>query len=335
MGNIWTLFDTPITAQCDNAIDSPVPSPPGTPPEPVESRKSGGGESLEGEELVSHEEGHLEDHGPFNGLWKLERNPAHLAVFLHYLMSNSDPSSLFFYLISEMFEHGTGKDMKKWAYEIHSSFLVPGAPLKVSLVDETILHEIDEVLLNHIDKEETLKAVFRKARRKAKEELNDFLAEFRNKRTMGLANIFGPPDFQLEEAMQDKNKELKVIEQLLGPYFDNYSEEMEGMDDRSVAKIYALATWLKQFSFKNAQLLSVIEKCPTFVGKERSFITSLLQRNKKVIFMQGHHFVSEHYYSVTYCNHCQLIIWGIGYQGYQCQSKLMWMYFEGILISKN
>lgn len=352
---------TPTTGQCDNTIESPIPSPPSTPPEPAESRKSGGGESFEGEELVSHEEnnippdsapdeynlqpvvsklnqnpniicmedddfssdtemGHLEDHGPFNGLWKLVRNPAHLSVFLHYLMSNSDPSSLFFYLISEMFEQGTGKDMKKWAYEIHSSFLVPGAPLKVSLVDETILHEIDEVLLNNIDKEETLRTVFRKARRKAKEELNDFLAEFRNKRTMGLANIFGPPDFQLEEAMNDKNKEVKVIEQLLGPYFDNYSEEMEGLDDRSVAKIYALATVLKQFGIKNAQLLSVIEKCPTFVGKEKSFITSLLQRNKKVIFMQGHHFVSEHYYSVTYCNHCQLIIWGIGYQGYQCQN---------------
>lgn len=44
---------------------------------------------------------------------------------------------------------------------------------------------LDEVLLNHIDKEEVLRTVFRKARRKAKEELNDSLAEFRNKRTMG------------------------------------------------------------------------------------------------------------------------------------------------------
>ncbi|GIY79629.1 rho guanine nucleotide exchange factor 11 [Caerostris extrusa] len=321
--------------QCDSAIESPGPSPPGTPPEPVEAQKIGG-ESFEGEESVSHEEygtppesatdefnlqpvisklnqntniicmedddfssdtemGHLEDHGPFNGLWKLVRNPAHLSVFLHYLMSNSDPSSLFFYLISEMYEQ------------------VPGAPLKVSLVDETILHEIDEVLLNHIDKEEILRTVFRKARRKAKEELNDFLAEFRNKRTMGLANIFGPPDFQLEEAMHDKNKEVKVIESLLGPYFHNYSEEMEGLDDRSVAKLYALATVLKQFGIKNTQLIGTIEKCSTFVGKEK--FLAIYCKNKK-----GHHFVSEHYYSVTYCNHCQLIIWGIGYQGYQCQN---------------
>lgn len=42
-------------------------------------------------------QGHLEDHGPFSGLWKLVRNPAHLSVFLHYLMSNSNPSSLVSY----------------------------------------------------------------------------------------------------------------------------------------------------------------------------------------------------------------------------------------------
>ncbi|KAG8192162.1 hypothetical protein JTE90_027804 [Oedothorax gibbosus] len=346
--------------QCDSAVDSPGASPPGTPPEPVEPQKSGQDHPessdsmtlqeefststdsasdasfmqpvisklnqntsiicMEDEDFSDTEIGHLEDHGPFNGLWKLVRNPAHLAVFLHYLMSNSDPSSLFFYLISEMYEQGTGKEMKKWAYEIHSSFLVPGAPLKVSLVDETILHEIDEVLQNHIDKEEVLRTVFRKARSKAKEELNDFLAEFRNKRTMGLANIFGPPDFQLEEAMHNKNREISIIEQLLAPSLEIYSEDMEGVDDRTVAKTYALATVLKPLGLKTPQYITLVEKCPTFVGKEKSFFTSLLPKNKKTIVMQGHHFVSEHYYSVTYCNHCQLIIWGVGYQGYQCQN---------------
>jgi hypothetical protein len=35
---------------------------------------------------------------------------------------------------------------------------------------------------------------------------------------------------------------------------------------------------------------------------------------------KGHHFVAHQYFTVTYCNHCQLIIWGIGPQGYQCTS---------------
>lgn len=38
---------------------------------------------------------------------------------------------------------------------------------------------------------------------------------------------------------------------------------------------------------------------------------------------KGHHFVAHQYFTVTYCNHCQLIIWGIGPQGYQCTSMLI------------
>lgn len=35
-----------------------------------------------------------DEHGPFDSLEELEKKPAHLAVFLHYLISNSDPSSM-------------------------------------------------------------------------------------------------------------------------------------------------------------------------------------------------------------------------------------------------
>ena len=30
-------------------------------------------------------------------------------------------------MITDLYKEGTAKDMKKWAYEIHSSFLVPNA----------------------------------------------------------------------------------------------------------------------------------------------------------------------------------------------------------------
>lgn len=32
-----------------------------------------------------------------------------------------------FYLVTNLFKEGNSKEMKKWAYEIHSSFLVPCA----------------------------------------------------------------------------------------------------------------------------------------------------------------------------------------------------------------
>ena len=39
-------------------------------------------------------QGQLEDHGPFKVLNKLWQHHAHLAVFMNYVLSNSDPSSL-------------------------------------------------------------------------------------------------------------------------------------------------------------------------------------------------------------------------------------------------
>lgn len=47
---------------------------------------------------------------------------------------------------------------------------------------------------------------------------------------------------------------------------------------------------------------------------------------------KGHHFVAHQYFTVTYCNHCQLIIWGIGPQGYQCTSMfVLWnIYYKFI-----
>lgn len=42
------------------------------------------------------------------------------------LIYNIDIRQLF-YLITDLYKEGNGKEMRKWAYEIHSSFLGPGA----------------------------------------------------------------------------------------------------------------------------------------------------------------------------------------------------------------
>ena len=50
----------------------------------------------------------------------------------------------FFYVITEIYKEGVLKEMQKWAYEVHSTFLVPGAPLRIpGLEQSSIVNDID------------------------------------------------------------------------------------------------------------------------------------------------------------------------------------------------
>ena len=47
-------------------------------------------------------------------------------------------------MITEIYKEGVLKEMQKWAYEIHSTFLVPGAPLRIpGLEQSSIVNDID------------------------------------------------------------------------------------------------------------------------------------------------------------------------------------------------
>lgn len=43
--------------------------------------------------------------------------------------------------------------------------------------------------------------------------------------------------------------------------------------------------------------------------------------------IKGHHFVSTHYTSPTFCNHCSGLLWGIGDQGFLC-SSMFFIFFS-------
>ncbi|XP_076176092.1 rho guanine nucleotide exchange factor 2 isoform X2 [Ptiloglossa arizonensis] len=274
--------------------------------------------SMEDDDMSDQEVGQLEDHGPFKSLSRLWGHHAHLAVFINYVLSNSDPSSLLFYLVTDLYKEGNAKEMRKWAYEIHSSFLVPGAPLRLHNVDENVAHEIDDVLLKESDKEEILRKIFLKARTRAKEELNEQLADFQQKRTAGLGTLFGPSDAQLDESASDKARETKIIETYLLPKMEPYLEdiEKEHVDLRQFTTAAGLATILtKIFQVRPVSL----DRVPTFVAKDKSNIKGRLLTGKtRKMAIRGHHFVAHQYFTITYCNHCQLIIGGIGPQGYLC-----------------
>ena len=84
--------------------------------------------AYEDDEFNSEDE-RFDNHGPFIDLNTLRERPAHLAVFLHFLMSNSNPVPLLFWLVTDVYsqESGSAKEMRRWAYEIYSTFIANNA----------------------------------------------------------------------------------------------------------------------------------------------------------------------------------------------------------------
>lgn len=68
-----------------------------------------------------------------------------------------------------------------------------------------------------------MRKLFWKARTKAKSELRNQLSTFQDTLTRGLSRMFGPTDSDLLQSMDNRNKELQIIEQVLLPVLERYA----------------------------------------------------------------------------------------------------------------
>ncbi|KRZ33252.1 Rho guanine nucleotide exchange factor 12 [Trichinella pseudospiralis] len=258
---------------------------------------------------------------PFSKLSMLKTHLGHLAVFLHYLLSNSDPSYLLFYLLTDIFALYIGKESKKWAYEIHSSFLLPYSPCKVSFTDSSSWESVDAVL-NDPNKQQTDAAQWRRlfstARGLAVQAINEQLADFRSKRILGLGNVFGESMLQRLQA-GDSAHERKIFDALITPHLIAFFEEAADFDQlpkRIQVIVSALATLYKHNNVKcrNAAMEKLLERCPTYIAKEKQrFARPLLPKSsRRALQIKAHCFNIAPVLQTTFCYHCQKLIWGIG-----------------------
>ncbi|CAG2208494.1 ARHGEF12 [Mytilus edulis] len=262
------------------------------------------------------------NNGAFSSLKLLESRPPHLAVFLNYVMTQSeDPSSLLFYIVSGYYRTtpGTCKELKKWAFEIYSTFLVAaGSPLKLN-VDESISVEIDNVLVYRNDKEDILRRVFDHARASVQTELQNMLHEFCSKKEIGFGNMYGI--HELKDIMK-KNEEIAVVEKYVMPHLDRCFKGDGGEDtiksERELAMGWALNTFLRNVGVNRHN--SSMDRVQSFIDKDKRLLKIGQQKKKKVSTVQQHQFQLQHYYKVEKCIHCDKVIWGVGYQAYQCQT---------------
>uniref|UniRef100_A0A2K6SKW0 Rho guanine nucleotide exchange factor 12 n=1 Tax=Saimiri boliviensis boliviensis TaxID=39432 RepID=A0A2K6SKW0_SAIBB len=120
----------------------------------------------------------------FQSIELLKSRPAHLAVFLHHVVSQFDPATLLCYLYSDLYKHTNSKETRRIFLEFHQFFLDRSAHLKVSVPDEM---SVDlEKRRPELIPEDLHRHYIQTMQERVHPEVQRHLEDFRQKRSMGL-----------------------------------------------------------------------------------------------------------------------------------------------------
>ncbi|EDV27100.1 uncharacterized protein TRIADDRAFT_54719 [Trichoplax adhaerens] len=220
------------------------------------------------------------------------------AAFLRYLIANEKPNALLFLLMSEAYRQKPGKvkDKKRWLYEISTAFLVPTAPLEIS-VEPQIIYNIVNVIQNEsIRDDQVFSNIFLAAREPAKSVVMEKFTEYKKTRP----NLID----------KSKSDDIKAAEGILTPQLNRLMEDIEAF--RQVSQS-TLDVHILPDIFKSAN--SALGRCPAFLQKDRSGTGP-----NEECFIKGHRFQPQAFTTIKYCGQCNRVIWGIGKNAYHCQA---------------
>ncbi|CAF1294482.1 unnamed protein product, partial [Rotaria sordida] len=239
-----------------------------------------------------------------------------LTIFLNFLLTdtNSDPSHLLFYILTEdlrIRKSDNRNELIRWIFEIHSTFTMNGSPLYIGLPQsqtDAINRWLD---IHQQETTEDIKNIFNDAKDYAKSIIIDRqIVDFNHKRSININN-----DLYL--------KQNHFIEETLRSIFE-YHYKSSYIDDwnsiknaRSLALICALATYLKRCDIKKCGNIP-LEKIPKFLDKEQKRLLAKLQRTTPMKKIKDHQLNEHQFLNETLCQVCFKPLWGINYQGYLC-----------------
>ncbi|CAJ0583829.1 unnamed protein product, partial [Mesorhabditis spiculigera] len=266
--------------------------------------------------------------GPFSNIVELKGHPAHLAVFISYLLSNASPNSLFFYLITDAYQltSASAKELRRWAFEIFTTFIVPNSPMAVPNMDQNIIQPIERAISSTASDvrdadADILRKVFIPARQRAEADIRDHLADFRLKRNIG--NLFDAA--QLGEAADDSSLEWRLGESLLLRALESTvraaNPDYDLCSATSQALLSSLATLIKVVLCLKPNVPHwerLLEKCPTFVTKDKAAKLKTKLPLKKSVQVKGHQFTLNPVNVVHYCYQCRDVIWAMQPYAYFC-----------------
>ncbi|XP_045895461.1 rho guanine nucleotide exchange factor 12-like [Micropterus dolomieu] len=187
----------------------------------------------------------------FQSVDLLKSRPAHLAVFLHHVVSQFDPAPLLCYLYADMHKQTSSKESRRFFLDFHSLFMDRTANLKVP-VPEAISAELEKRRLELIP-EELCKQYTQLLQDTLLPDLHKNLDDFRQKRSMGLTlaeNELSKLDLERGKDQQALEKECSCAEHILSKIEDILLTSQPTEEEKCQTMQYVIHTYMKHLGVK-------------------------------------------------------------------------------------
>uniref|UniRef100_A0ABM5EQ95 Rho guanine nucleotide exchange factor 12 isoform X2 n=1 Tax=Pogona vitticeps TaxID=103695 RepID=A0ABM5EQ95_9SAUR len=197
----------------------------------------------------------------FQNIELLKCRPAHLAVFLHHVVSQFDPASLLCYLFADLYKQTNSKETRRVFTEFNQFFLDRAANLKVAVPDE-ISVDLEKRRLDLIP-EELHRHYIQTMQDKVFSEVQRHLEDFRQKRSMGLTLAEGELTRLDAERVRDRatlEKERACAEQIITKIEEVLMTSQPIEEEKSSAIQYVILTYMKHLGVRVKEPRSLDQK---------------------------------------------------------------------------
>ncbi|XP_063112005.1 rho guanine nucleotide exchange factor 12 isoform X3 [Cavia porcellus] len=187
----------------------------------------------------------------FQSIELLKSRPAHLAVFLHHVVSQFDPATLLCYLYSDLYKQTNSKETRRIFLEFHQFFLDRSAHLKVSVPDEIAIDL--EKRRPELIPEDLHRHYIQTMQERVHPDVQRHLEDFRQKRSMGLTlaeSELTKLDVERDKDRVTLEKERACAEQIVSKIEEVLMTAQAVEEEKSSTMQYVILMYMKHLGVK-------------------------------------------------------------------------------------
>ncbi|XP_042153015.1 rho guanine nucleotide exchange factor 12 isoform X3 [Oncorhynchus tshawytscha] len=187
----------------------------------------------------------------FQSMELLKSRPAHLAAFLHHVVSQFDPAPLLCYLYADLCKQTNSKETRRVFMDFHNFFIDRGANLKVA-VPESLSSDLDRRRTELIP-EELNRQYVQMVQDTQLPDIQRNLEDFRQKRSMGLTLAEGELARLDTERVRDRvalERERACAENIITKIEDVLLTTQSTEEEKCTTMQYVILTYMKHLGVK-------------------------------------------------------------------------------------